>query len=513
MPRSSRFRTALALAVMALSASAVAAQPIRVTDKVSAQKGGAKVDLISAYRSPEDALREPAPIASTRTAGDGSFELTAPGSGCYKVVIRSGGSWSKEHPLVPLVEETELLPTDLEEPRPLEIRTVGPDGRPLPGVEILATSEPYPESLWPGLSTWWIADRRVTTGANGTVVLPHASYEFLKLTAISPRFLHEVRLERAPERSGPVILRLSPRERTPEPSVRPEPPRVLAGKVVDAASGLPVAGAVVWSGNPLNAPPVRSGADGSFRLEAPSAPEGIRMNAAAAGYLMAERRFVTRKETGPIRLALDPAASLSGVVVDPEGRPVPGASIEPAPQAQRSLNLIRSQGKVRTGPDGRFRLTGLLPTGTYELTATVQGFATTRRKARTAAPGRPSPEVRIVLDPGRTVLGQVIDEGGRPIAGAALLLFINQRFGQITERFKASSDDTGRFEIRGVSPGPHELLVQRAGFAQTHRTEVLIPAETKTADLGAITLAAGSRTRNWLRSRRSGRVRATAEEG
>ena len=188
----------------------------------------------------------------------------------------------------------------------------------------------------------------------------------------------------------------------------------------------------------------------------------------------------------PLVLTLDRSASLSGIVVDPEGRPVAGATVEPSPPAKRSLNPLRDTPPIRSQEDGRFVLTGLVPQGTYEIHVSSEGFARTTVTARTAAPGQASPEVRIVLDPGRTLSGRVVDEEGRAVAVAELMLL-----DELREKRRVSSDETGRFKIERLAPGTFSLLIKGKGHPQIHLPDVEIPAGRPAIDLGDLVLPIG----------------------
>jgi protocatechuate 3,4-dioxygenase beta subunit len=527
------------------------AEPIRISGRIlsrETEKGlsGARVELHPAFEGYADALRrvtekvEPAPLASTRTGGDGSFELAAPEGGFYEVVVRAEGLLAEKYSLAPLVEEVELPPTFLGKPQPWEVQVVGPEGRPVPGVAVRVQS-PIPDMV-----TWELVDRHGVTGADGKVVLPRFSSVPSRLAVTSPELLGPVSPEASQGDAGPVVLRVSSRragvfevrdsDGKPAPGalvrwnswpvaatgadgrlriavpdegltvetrdgqsvriespaspggrgvtvVRLERPRTIAGKVVETASRRPIPGAIVWGGDPPVAPPVRTDADGGFRLETPGFLPGANVQAVAAGYQPSRRQYAPAQAARPVAVTLERAASLAGIVVDPEGRPVAGATIESSPPPKQAVISRWSPFSAISRRDGRFVLTGLIPRGTYEVSAISEGFARTTVTARTAEPGKATPEVRIVLDPGRLLSGRVVDEEGQPIAGAELALSMD-----FWDRRRASSDETGRFVFKGLAPGIFSLLVKAKGHPQIHRPDVEISTERTATDLGDVVL-------------------------
>lgn len=103
------------LPILFAATAAAPAQPIRITGRVlEAQEpfAGARVELYPAVSVPEDA-----PLKSTRTGPDGTFELPVPESGAYRVVVQAKDRLAMEHLAVPVVEEVSLPPAELMRPR------------------------------------------------------------------------------------------------------------------------------------------------------------------------------------------------------------------------------------------------------------------------------------------------------------------------------------------------------------------------------------------------------------
>ncbi len=121
--------------------------------------------------------------------------------------------------------------------------------------------------------------------------------------------------------------------------------------------------------------------------------------------------------------------SITGIVTDPAGRPVPGAEIELVqnpggfPACCRSPWDQESQESyhvARTGPTGRFEVNGL-PTSWFDLRIDHPGFAPLTRKGIVVPDAAGAVDVgRLTLDAGRKVDGIVVDGEGRPLAGTAI---------------------------------------------------------------------------------------------
>lgn len=143
--------------------------------------------------------------------------------------------------------------------------------------------------------------------------------------------------------------------------------RSVEGRVVDARSGAPVAGALIsagategWFRARVSSSPTTSDADGRFTLQHLSAdPQSI--TATRSGY--AERTLSLEELESSGTLTLNPEASLHGKVFDTNGAP-----------ARAFIVASRTGGRAggaQTKEDGSFELTGLVP-GTYVLQTSAE---------------------------------------------------------------------------------------------------------------------------------------------
>ena len=114
----------------------LAAAPVRITGTVLNRDGGglagARVELVPAYAK----VAPPAPLAKTLTDAEGLFEVAAPESGCFRLVVKAEGHLAMEYPLVPLVADRELPAAHLIPSEPFGVRVEGASGRPQSGGEV-----------------------------------------------------------------------------------------------------------------------------------------------------------------------------------------------------------------------------------------------------------------------------------------------------------------------------------------------------------------------------------------
>jgi len=134
-----------------------------------------------------------------------------------------------------------------------------------------------------------------------------------------------------------------------------------------------------------------TGSDGSVRLA--EAPEGelFTVVVRTKGYVTESRSVTMRPSEGPrepLELRLTACGTLRGTVLDPDGKPVPGARVYAIPGDAPDMLLdhperevFGSRGghwvslKAVSGEDGSFEITGLVLGGTYLLRAAAEGFA------------------------------------------------------------------------------------------------------------------------------------------
>jgi protocatechuate 3,4-dioxygenase beta subunit len=174
-------------------------------------------------------------------------------------------------------------------------------------------------------------------------------------------------------------------------------------------------------------------------------------------------------------LRLRRGTTMGGVVVDEAGRPVEGATVLMSVtvdgvrvRADESTGY-ESYGEIpsRTGPDGRWRSESV-PPGVREVELrlihpdfVIDGYSSLRwpRRSPKVAALRDQSDRQVLLA-GLRVEGRVVDEEGRPIAGARIIA-ATQGFASLGDDWCRPTDAEGRFHVQ-LSPGQKLFLTATA---------------------------------------------------
>jgi len=257
-------------------------------------------------------------------------------------------------------------------------------------------------------------------------------------------------------------------------------PASLAGRVIDGDSRTPIAGArviAIAGGSREEVVTDRAGrflfarlAAGRYRVLAEKT--GYVTNPVAAG--------IMTTLTGPAQgldLPLYQAGVIAGEIVDERGNPVAGAWVHALRKAA-ATGTAGSQGPPALTNDlGEFRVASLMA-GEYVVMATPRGVprgATTLIPTYYLSTSDPQAAFIVTLSPGETVVGVsvtmlsapgyeisgiVVDEQGRPQAGATVTIIVQQMQGQMSAQASMRGSTTaqdGRFRVTGLPPGSYRL--------------------------------------------------------
>ena len=191
-------------------------------------------------------------------------------------------------------------------------------------------------------------------------------------------------------------------------------------------------------------------------------PEQWHLEIAAPGHACAIRDVRLVGQETVIAVSLATGGEVTGRVVDDKGVPLPGAKLSVQVEGQSMYNLDRTT----TNEKGEFRLQYILLGTPLRLSVSHPGFDHFFTSVSVASE-TPMDRGIIQLSPlpdGGKISGQVVDNAGRPIAGATLQ---NQGTASINQN-TTHTDANGRFHIERLyvfTQGRVLLIVHAKGFA------------------------------------------------
>lgn len=416
-----------------------------------------------------------------RTAADGTFTLVLPEKDLRYCTlstdspewVKSTWSWSADKTASPAAPPSDVnLP--LEKPVRIGGTVVDDEGTPVEGATVVVCGSKKSPS---GDLRTGISYESVKTG-------PHGEWHYDRMVA-KPDSVRLGVLHPWYVSSGDGFYELRECDNTAD---------LFAGKavlklnrglridgVVKDAEGHPVKGATIGFGrdrvasNALPENPVDE--EGRFRLAAMPGTTAI-LTAKAPGFAPAQVRLPMKTSPQEVTITMEPARALTGLVVDSEGKPLPGVRIfMDTWHDTRTLTL-----GVDTGADGRFEWKDA-PADELKVDVMKRGYADAR--GVTVQAGR---ENRITLLPPTIVQGSVVDaETGKPVPAFVITKGIQQPDNPQISWLDRGSDrglpgKDGTFRLELSYPYPACILrVSADGYAPEDSSPFSL--EGKTLDL------------------------------
>jgi protocatechuate 3,4-dioxygenase beta subunit len=274
-------------------------------------------------------------------------------------------------------------------------------------------------------------------------------------------------------------------------------PFVAVEGIVEDAAGRPVPSTRVLTAHdsPRQRPPIWTDAAGRFTVKELGPKDGTALHvrtttAVTAGAFVLD----VARQKGPIKLVISEANAfrLHGKVHDNLGKPVADAAVSvgwhyrttgPFPRFGFNATLET----YRTDAAGRFETQALWPGDEYTMHVAAPGHGRAESVTVLGKAGQRHDVGTIVLPrTAGSVAGVVVDESGRPVAGARVF---NQ--GDAPTRLETTADAAGRFQLQGLFEGPAYLFVRepgrrftmvRAQTGDTAATIRLLPAGTPASE-------------------------------
>lgn len=251
--------------------------------------------------------------------------------------------------------------------------------------------------------------------------------------------------------------------------------------VVVAADGTPVAGAEVRLIDLPAAEQEIVSIEDRFTTDRKGefvfhAPDDALLEARAAGHGPGRARLDGAAQTShrlTIELATAGAAqelgsaTLTGIVVDAGGDPVPGAIVraEPVRRGPRGPHgdaHLTAGGRAAAGDDGRFVIAGLDP-GPHVALASDRERAPASAEVTLVARSRA--DVRLALAVGAVLHGVVRDAGGEPVAASSIVVSQMDGLRGRVVAVRTVIDREGTFAIDGLAPGEYRVQATAHGHA------------------------------------------------
>jgi len=490
-------------------------------------------------------------IASTTTERDGRFRIVAPQPGMHRVLVRADGALPYAFDLLPLLSDVALPPLRIDAADTLRVRTRA-------GVRVTAIPLDAPRAK---ADAWHVDERLTVSDANGIATFARGRNERLRVfaiandapevNAIADRNAIDLKLMQgcaqpiavrdakgspavawiasehfiigvtndaglltvdAPcsdalriiaETSDGAVARATltpgdaPRATT---TLALQAAEIITGRVLDAESRVAIANALIWSSDDP-ARFVRSDARGNYTIA-----KSNELRAAANGHLPRAEKVAS--SNGPT-FALQPTATLSGSVVDREGRGVAGAEIAIEEWSSDAVIRFRTRtdglaSRTLTRANGTFRI-DVLPRRAHTLEATRDGFAPAKLVvSEKLAPAATRSGLQLVLDSGHSAIGRIVDEeSSQPIAGAELRLVVAAQRAT-TPKFLQSVDDDnhddtwqvwtdadGAFRFEHLPPSRFDLVAKANGFAERTVRGIVVEDGQRPTDVGDVALIKG----------------------
>ncbi len=513
-----------------------------------------------------EGLPGPEPVVRSRTRADGTFELAAPAAGMWSVVVAAPGLLTMERRLIPLVEEVVLPAIELQPASKLEVRVVDAKGQPRAGVagvvtrrvrndawrprtrlavvgengktrfsvgkseeiqlEVLADGHPLVVAevsdetkvtieVQPGVAkTVRVIDRQkrplaAALAFQGSALLPVGLTETDGLLALTLPAKGLLKLEVSTANRWNGTFQLDPASvKEGLKDLRLDPPATVEGRVLDLSSRDPIAGALVWS---VRGESTVTDKHGGYTVEIGVYKSGW-VHAAAGGYLRGFSKLKGSGDQDSTGIALAPAGSLTGKVVDDAGGLLAGVSIELQlqPQSGRisraAQRFMRDGWRGRTSERGVFRVAGLPADVGFQLTCKAEGYAPQTFVVEPLEAFETRSKIKVVMRPGHLAFGLVVDEGDLPVTGAEVRLIAPPPTDDLRAMMRmrrSSQDETndpvgltdadGRYEIRDLAGGRYDLEVRASGFAPAKIPGVRLEEAGGPVDLGTVVMVEGAR--------------------
>ena len=252
----------------------------------------------------------------------------------------------------------------------------------------------------------------------------------------------------------------------------------ITGASVDLQGDPPVGPAQLRRGEAVDRPSfglaARADAEGRVAVHFAAVPQQLAVRVITPGFGPYRAEWSSRDRRAAIparfRVELDAGWSVGGVVVDVREDPIAGAKVSPFVEFKTPTGARERMGVgdvVATDADGRWRFDSV-PAGRADVGVEITSpgfapFAGRLGRDRYGLAAEQEPAAPLKLSRGLTVVGTVLDDAGRPIAGA----LVRTKFHNDVRR--ATTGPDGNYRLEGCEAGAARVVVSAPGRAMDMR--------------------------------------------
>ena len=252
-----------------------------------------------------------------------------------------------------------------------------------------------------------------------------------------------------------------------------EPGGVLFGTVRDEA-GKPLKGAGISVFPPNFSGPqieyLTTDAEGRYRFEFLPVERGLQLSVSKDGFLDTRDKdsvqvsATAERELNFVLKRRPDGGSVRGTVTDADGKPVAGAKLSNSGRSSRNVRT------ATTNALGQFSMDDVFEgSGGHVLIVKAKGFAPQQITFTPGAKESPA-EVRVKLEAGHRIHGQVVNEYGKPI-GRVRIYYSDGNHGFDNIGGSADADANGKFEIDSLPAGA-PFSFNAKGYSEIENAEL-----------------------------------------